>query len=79
MTSDPKILALALLGGIIPSLVWLWFWLKEDNAQPEPKGIIATIFFVGMLAVIFVVPIQKLIQSHITTYELQVVLWASME
>ena len=79
MTSDPKILGLALLGGIAPALLWLWFWLKEDNHKPEPKGLIATIFFIGMISVILVIPIQKFIQANVETYKWQVVLWASIE
>lgn len=79
MTTDPKILGLALLGGIAPALIWLWFWLKEDNQKPEPKGLLATIFIIGMIAVIFVMPIQKFIQSVVTSYEWQTIAWASAE
>ncbi len=79
MTSDPKILGLAFLGGIIPSLLWLWFWLKEDKKNPEPKGILAMVFIAGMIAVIFVLPIQKFIQGNIDSHELQFILWAGAE
>ena len=79
MTSDPKILGLAFLGGIIPSLLWLWFWLREDRENPEPKGIITVIFIVGMIAVIFVLPIQKFIQAHIGSEEGKLALYASAE
>jgi RsiW-degrading membrane proteinase PrsW (M82 family) len=44
MTSDPKILILAFLGGIIPALLWLWFWIKEEENKPEPKGLLAAVF-----------------------------------
>lgn len=79
MTSDPKILGLAFLGGIIPSLLWLWFWLKEDKRNPEPKGILAVVFIVGMAGVIFALPIQRFIQTHIGGAESQIALWASVE
>ncbi|MEK7081201.1 MAG: PrsW family glutamic-type intramembrane protease [Patescibacteria group bacterium] len=78
LTSDPKILALAFLGGIIPSLLWLWFWLKEEKS-PEPKGLLAIIFIMGMMAVVVVLPIQKFIQAHLSSPEGQLVLWASAE
>lgn len=55
--------AIALTGGILPSLVWLWFWLREDRAAPEPKGHIALSFAAGMAVVYFVLPVQKLISS----------------
>jgi len=45
LTTDPKIIALAVLVGIIPSLFWLWFWLKEDKEDPEPSGLIAFLFY----------------------------------
>ncbi len=79
MTSDPKILGLAFLGGIVPSLVWLWFWLKEDKKKPEPKGVLAVVFIMGIIAVIAVLPIQKFIQIITSSNNLQLVLWASTE
>lgn len=79
MTSDPKILALALIGGLIPSLVWLWFWLKEDSEKPEPKGLVAAIFFIGMLAVLLTIPLQKLVKVNVDSKEWQFILWAGIE
>lgn len=79
LPSDPKILALAFLGGIIPSLLWLWFWLKEDEEHPEPKKLITIVFVVGMLAVMVVLPIQKFIKDNISPPNGQLVLWASIE
>ena len=78
LTTDPKILGLAFLGGIIPSLLWLWFWLKEDE-KPEPKGLLTCVFIMGMITVVAVLPIQKLIQSNISSNEGQLILWASAE
>ncbi|OGI79305.1 hypothetical protein A3F19_02285 [Candidatus Nomurabacteria bacterium RIFCSPHIGHO2_12_FULL_37_29] len=79
MTNDPKILGLAFLGGVVPSLLWLWFWLKEDNQKPEPKGILAVVFIMGMIAVVFILPIQKFIQAHVSSDQWELVLWASAE
>ena len=79
MTSDPKILALAILLGVGPALFWLWFWLKEDNQKPEPKGLIAILFIIGMISVAFVIPIQKLIQNTVTSPEWKTIGWASVE
>ena len=78
LTSDPKILTLAFIGGIIPSLLWLWFWLKEEE-NPEPKRLLTLVFIMGMLAVIFVLPIEKFIQAQISSPDVQLVLWASAE
>jgi RsiW-degrading membrane proteinase PrsW (M82 family) len=49
----------ALLGGILPALFWLWFWLHEDQTHPEPKKIIFTAFFFGMIAVPFAIILEK--------------------
>ena len=79
MTSDPKVLIIAFLGGIIPSLLWLWFWLKEDKKKPEPKGVLTLVFIMGMIVVIFVRPIQEFIQTIVTSNNWQLILWASTE
>ena len=79
MINDPKILGLSLLGGIAPALLWLWFWLKEDNQKPEPKGLLAVLFLIGMVLVILVIPVQKFIQNNVTSSEWQIIGWASIE
>lgn len=50
---------IAFLGGLIPALFWLWFWLREDKARPEPKALIASAFIAGMAVVPLVLPLQK--------------------
>lgn len=79
MTTDPKILVLAILLGVGPALFWLWFWLKEDNHKPEPKGLIAILFIIGMISVAFVIPIQKFIQNNVDSTEWKTIGWASIE
>ena len=59
----PINITLSILGGFIPSILWLLFWLQEDKINPEPKRKIILSFFYGMLAVIFVLPIEKAIYS----------------
>jgi RsiW-degrading membrane proteinase PrsW (M82 family) len=79
MFSDPKILGLAFIGGIVPSLLWLWFWVKEEENEPEPKLLLTIVFIMGMLAVICVLPLQKLIQTYVSTHEFKIIGWASIE
>jgi RsiW-degrading membrane proteinase PrsW (M82 family) len=55
---DPSTIMYALLGGILPALVWLTFWLHEDSKKPEPRGFIMTTFILGMITVVLVVPFQ---------------------
>ena len=40
----------AIAGGFIPSLLWLWFWLKEDS-HPEPRTNLIYTFIAGMIVV----------------------------
>lgn len=52
--------AIAFLGGLIPALFWLWFWLREDREKPEPYLLIALAFIGGMMVVPLALPLQKL-------------------
>ena len=56
---DSSTFAIAFLAGLVPALFWLWFWLREDKARPEPKALIASAFIAGMLVVPIVFPLQK--------------------
>lgn len=78
LASNPKILLMAFLVGIIPSLLWLWFWLKEEEGS-EPKGLLAIIFIMGMISVVAVLPIEKFIQTYVSSNTGQITLWASAE
>ena len=42
----------SLLGGVLPALLWLWFWLREDRLHPEPRGLLVFSFIAGMVAVL---------------------------
>ncbi|HNW71666.1 MAG TPA: PrsW family glutamic-type intramembrane protease [Candidatus Paceibacterota bacterium] len=79
LLQNPKAVAMAILEGIIPSLLWLWFWLKEDKEDPEPSGLITFCFIIGMTLVIFAIPIQKFVQSLVSSNELQIIFWAAIE
>jgi protease PrsW len=79
MFSDPKTLLFALVTGVIPSLLWLWFWLKEDKRHPEPKALLTAIFVMGMLSVIVVLPVQKFIRANVASPSFELFLWATAE
>lgn len=53
--------AIALAGGVLPSLVWLWFWMTQDKKNPEPDGLLALSFFAGMAVVYLVLPLQQFV------------------
>lgn len=69
----------ALVGGIIPSLIWLYFLLKEDEACPEPRALIAIAFIVGMLAVPLVIPLEFLAVTFLPSGLPVLVSWAAIE
>ena len=79
ITTDPKILGLAFLGGMVPALLWLWFWLKQEEKRKEPSTMITAVFILGMLAVIVTIPIQKYLHTLMTSSEAEIVLWAAAE
>lgn len=81
MSSSINTIAISLAGGVLPALLWLWFWLKEDKLHPEPKSRILIVFLVGMFSVFLVLPIEKFIFSNMISGVslLTIVLWASTE
>jgi RsiW-degrading membrane proteinase PrsW (M82 family) len=56
--TEPQMLALALVAGIAPAIVWLFFWLREDRLHPEPRSLITLSFLVGMLATSIAYPAE---------------------
>lgn len=52
-------LGYAFLGGLLPSLIWLYFLLKEDATHPEPKRLIILAFIAGMAAVPLALPFEQ--------------------
>jgi RsiW-degrading membrane proteinase PrsW (M82 family) len=73
---------LALVGGVIPALLWLKFWMKEDGDHPEPKAMITLSFLAGMVAVGIAYPLQKIVVSFIDIEQntfLLLLIWAAIE
>ena len=68
MDLDLQALFYAFFGGLLPAALWLWFWLKEDSVHPEPRGLIVITFIAGMVAVIFVLPIQQYIFQNFSPF-----------
>lgn len=56
-------LLIAIASGVIPTLLWLFFWLREDRFQPEPRGLLALTFIAGALSVFIVLPIEFFVKS----------------
>ncbi len=69
---------LALTGGLVPALFWVWFWLREDRAHPEPKALIACSFIAGMLVVSLVLPLQQFALKRFSGSDL-ILVWVIIE
>jgi RsiW-degrading membrane proteinase PrsW (M82 family) len=64
----PNMIFVALLGGILPAVFWLWFWVKEDKLHPEPRGLIILAFLAGMLATAAAYPVEKEIRDSVSSF-----------
>jgi len=76
---EVQTIGIALLGGIVPALIWLWFWLKEDSNNPEPKGLILLTFLGGMLSVAAVIPLQRFSEGFIHNSQTLMIVWVVLE
>ena len=76
----PLVFILALLAGTVPAVLWLVFWLREDDTgRREPTGLVVLTFIAGMLSVVFVLPIEKFISGISTDQTVLIGLWAASE
>lgn len=70
--------SIAMAGGLLPALFWLWFWLREDKKKPEPTGLIIRTFIAGMAVVPLALPMQKLGLQLFTGTSL-IIVWVVIE
>ncbi|MDO8430514.1 MAG: PrsW family glutamic-type intramembrane protease [Candidatus Taylorbacteria bacterium] len=73
------IILYALLAGVLPALLWLWFWLREDNLHPEPRSLITKSFLGGMVAVALAVIFEKYAFDIISDQVYRYITWAAIE
>lgn len=83
---------IAFCGGLFPSLIWLFFWLKEDDKHPEPGILIFKTFlygslavplaFISQLAIKLFLPETNISEMFISNYPvaiLAIIIWALIE
>jgi len=73
---SPNIIFLSLIGGILPALFWLYFWLKEDKLKPEPRSLIMLSFFGGMAAVLAAFFAEKIIRDAVASNLILIAIYA---
>lgn len=73
-------ITLAFLGGIIPAIIWVWFWLKEDKINPEPKRFIIFAFIAGMVTALIAILAEQVVVDNTIRYSfISLLLLASIE
>jgi RsiW-degrading membrane proteinase PrsW (M82 family) len=71
-------LLFSLLGGILPALLWLFFWIREDAKHPEPRSLIMLAFIGGMIAVPLAIPLQQWTLNE-NSLLLTFIFWSTIE
>lgn len=79
MANIIEIILYASIGGIIPCLFWLIFWLRETHDHPEPPKIIIACFIGGMLSTLLAIPFQFLVSHFSSEGIVPLTLWAFIE
>lgn len=79
VTMEIQSILFAAIGGILPAMLWVWFWNREDKLHPEPKRLIILTFLAGMVTVALVIPMQKMALSLLVHTNLVVLAWAAIE
>ncbi len=69
----------ALIAGLLPSLIWLWFWLREDSEHGEPRWLLTVSFAGGVVVVVFALMLEKMIADNVIDDNLKYTLWAATE
>ncbi|MBY0110645.1 PrsW family intramembrane metalloprotease [Patescibacteria group bacterium] len=72
-------IAYALIGGVLPALVWLDFLLQEDRRCPEPRWLVAVAFIVGMVCVPLVIPLEHIAYERLPEGLPTIIAWSMIE
>jgi RsiW-degrading membrane proteinase PrsW (M82 family) len=69
----------SLIAGLLPSLLWLFFFIHEDSAHSKHRVIIFSCFLGGMVAVLIAVFAEKAIAEAVSDLTTRYTLWAAFE
>lgn len=65
--------------GLLPALIWLWFWLHEDNEHPEPRSVLAFTFTTGMAMIFLAIPLEAFFYKVAPSADWRFLAWAGVE
>jgi RsiW-degrading membrane proteinase PrsW (M82 family) len=69
----------AILIGLVPSLIWLFFWLRLARNRREPFGLILLCFILGSASVLIATMFQQGAKGLISDPTTRIVVWAGIE
>jgi len=73
---ESKYFIMAILGGAVPAIFWLWFWLKEeDDRKNESIGLIILTFITGSLLVFIAIWLEKYSLNFIKNNTTQIIVF----
>lgn len=75
---SPVVFFVAVLGGVLPALLWLAFWLLEDRCEPEPKRYLVLTFAAGAVSVFAALWLEQRAQAYFSGTTL-LFIWAAVE
>lgn len=76
---DPNTLSLALMAGVLPAILWIFFWLREGKERPRSAGALFMTFLLGVFMVILALPVEKTVALFSGDANTLTVLWAASE
>lgn len=75
--SSPTLFAIIL--GLVPSIIWLLFWLHLTKGQREPFGLILICFILGGVSVLLATFLQRYARGLVDDPSTRLVVWAGIE
>ena len=72
-TQEPLILIPIIVLAVLPSLIWLFFYLREDD-HPEPRYWLFTIFLMGIALAPFVIFLEMVLARFFSYFELPLII-----
>ncbi len=70
----------AILGGAMPAVLWLWFWLREEDPERSaPRGVIILSFILGSIMVMLAISLEKFSLNFVNGSTEKIIVWASIE
>lgn len=69
----------AAAGGILPTFLWLWFWIQEDGEHAKPLGIIILTFISGAIGLLLLLPLKPIILGLELSPRVVTIIYAFLE